>query len=43
MPYDIVYLWNLKYDTSVNLSVEQKQTYRHRKQTMVTKGEKGGE
>ena len=38
MPHDITYMWNLKYDTN-ELTYKTKQT--HRKQTMVTKGEKG--
>ena len=37
-PHDITYMWNLKYDTN-ELIYKTKQT--HRKQTMVTKGEKG--
>ena len=29
---DITYMWNLKYNTiKINLFIEQKQTYRHRK------------
>ena len=39
IPYDITYMWNLKYDT-INLSTEQKQTYRYREQTC---GFQGGE
>ena len=39
--YDITYMWNLKYDTSE--LTKQKQPQRHRKQTMVTKGERGRE
>ena len=31
IPYDIIYMWNLKYDT--NLPMKQKQAHRHRKQT----------
>ena len=31
IPYDITYIWNLKYDT--NLSTKQKQSHRHREQT----------
>ena len=31
MPYDITYLWNLKYDTN-EFVLKQKQTHRHRKQ-----------
>ena len=30
IPYDITYIWNLKYDT--NLFTKQKQTHRHRRQ-----------
>ena len=29
--YDIIYMWNLKYD-KMNLFTKQKQTHRHRKQ-----------
>ena len=28
--------------TQINISTKQKQTHRHRKQTMVTKGGRGG-
>ena len=38
--YDITYTWNLKYDTT-DLFTKEKQTHRHRKQTMVTTGERG--
>ena len=31
IPYDIIYMWNLKYDT-MNLFAKQKQTHRHSKQ-----------
>ena len=31
MPYDITYMWNLKYDTDE--SMKQEQTHRHREQT----------
>ena len=31
VPYDIAYIWNLKYDA--NELIKQKQTHRHRKQT----------
>ena len=31
MPYDITYIWNLKYDTN-EFVIKQKQTHRHRKQ-----------
>ena len=27
-PYDITYMWNVKYDAKMNLSLEQKQTHR---------------
>ena len=31
IPYDITYMWTLKYDTNVQyLSMKQKQTHRHR-------------
>ena len=33
IPYDITYIWNLKYYMiQMNLLTKQKQTYRHRKQ-----------
>ena len=32
IPYDITYIWNLKYNTN-DLFTKQKQTHRHRKQT----------
>ena len=41
IPYDITYMWNLKYDTN-ELSMKQKQTHRHRKQTCGCQGGKGG-
>jgi len=34
MTYDIIYMWNIKYDTN-DLSTKQKQTHRHREQTRV--------
>ena len=40
--YHISYLWNVKYDT-MNLCTKQKQTLRHREQTVVAKGELVGE
>ena len=40
--YHISYLWNVKYDT-MNLCTKQKQTLRHREQTVVAKGEFVGE
>ena len=33
IPYDITYMWSLKYDTKRNLPIKQKQTHRHREQT----------
>ena len=30
IPSDIIYMWNLKYDTNLNLSMKQKQTHRYR-------------
>ena len=36
IPYDITYMWNLKYD--MNLSTRQKQTHRHREQTCSCQG-----
>ena len=35
IPYDITYMWNIKYDTN-DLSMKQKQT--HRKQTSDCQG-----
>ena len=32
IPYDITYMWNLKYD-KMNLSMKQKQIHRHTEQT----------
>ena len=42
IPYDITYMWNLKYDT-MNLSMKQKQTHRHREQTCGCHGGGSGE
>ena len=39
MPYDITYIWNLKYNT--NISTKQKQTHGHREHTGSYQ-EKGG-
>ena len=33
--------WNLKKKIQMNLFTKQKQTHRHRKQIMVTEGERG--
>ena len=41
IPYDITYMWNLKYDT--NELMKQKQTHRHRKQTYSYQKGKGVE
>ena len=41
IPYDVTYLWNLKYD-KMNLFTKQKQTHRHRKQTHGYQRGKGG-
>ena len=30
IPYDITYMWNLKYDTNESVSMKQKQTHRNR-------------
>ena len=38
IPYDITYMWNIKYDTNY-LSTKQKQT--HRKQTSDCQGGEG--
>ena len=35
--YDITYMWNLKKMIQMNLFTKQKQTYRLRKQTCLTK------
>ena len=40
IPYDITYIWNLKYDTDEIM--KQKQTHRHREQTCDCQGEGGG-
>ena len=40
MPYDITYMWNLKYDT--NEQIYKTQTYRHREQTCGCRGGWGG-
>ena len=37
IPYDITYMWNLKYDTN-ELFTKQKQTHRHREQTCGCQG-----
>ena len=42
IPHGIMYMCNLKYDTS-ELITKQKQTFRHREQTVVNKGEEDGE
>ena len=39
IPYDIIYIWNLK--AQMNLSTKEKQTHRHREQTCDCQG--GGE
>ena len=39
IPYDITYMWNLKYN--MNEHMKQKQTYRHRELTCSYQGEKG--
>ena len=38
MPYDIVYMWNLKHDSN---QLSMKQTHRHRDRLVVAKGEDG--
>ena len=40
MPYDITYMWNLKYDT--NESMKQKHNHKLREQTGVAKEEGAG-
>ena len=43
MPHDLTYLRNIKYDTTqMNLFMKQKQTHRHRQETVVPKGKVGG-
>ena len=42
IPYDITYMWNLKYGT-MNLSTKQKWTHRHREQTCGCQGVGEGE
>ena len=37
IPYNITYIWNLEYDT-MNLSMKQKQTHKHREQTCGCQG-----
>ena len=39
IPYDITYMWNLKYNTN-ELTMKQKETYRHREQ--ICGGQEGG-
>ena len=41
MPYDITYMWNLKYGTN-EPSTEQKQTHQHGDQTCDCHGEGKG-
>ena len=41
MPYDITYMWNLKYGTN-EPSMEQKQTHQHGDQTCDCHGEGKG-
>ena len=33
IPYDTMYMWNLKKMIQINLFAKQKQTHRHRRQT----------
>ena len=40
VPYDITYMWNLKY-AQMNLSTKEKQTHRHRGQTCGYQGGRG--
>ena len=40
MPYDITYMWNLKYDTNEHM-YETKQTHRYREQTSCCQAEGG--
>ena len=37
MPFDITYMWNLKYDEFL-----MKQTHRHRSKLRLPKGKRGG-
>ena len=41
IPYDITYMWNLKKVTQMNLSAKQKQTHKHREQSVVARGKWG--
>ena len=41
IPYDITYMWNLKYDTNEPFCKTEKQTHRHGEQTCGCQG--GGE
>ena len=41
IPYDITYMWNLKYDTN-ELICKQKETHRHREQPCGYQGGRGG-
>ena len=40
-PYDIIYMWNLKYG-KMNLPTEQKQTHRQRTDLWMSRGWGGG-
>ena len=40
MPYGIIYMWNLKYDTNEHM-YETKQTHRYREQTSCCQAEGG--
>ena len=42
VPYNVIYVWNLKYDT-MNLPTKQKQTHRHREHTCGCQGGGGVE
>ena len=39
IPYAIASMWNLKKMIQMNMFTKQKETHRHRKQTMLTKAE----
>ena len=40
IPYEPTYIWNVRYE--MNLSMESKQTHRHREQTCGFQGGEGG-
>ena len=42
MPYDIIYMWNLKYDTNEFINETKTDSQIHREQTVGCQGKDGG-